>query len=60
MRTMLLPGLLATARRNVAVREERVHIFEVGQGLPAECRAVARGADPRGILILEPGRATRG
>lgn len=31
MRTMLLPGLLATAQRNVAVREDRVHIFEVGR-----------------------------
>jgi phenylalanyl-tRNA synthetase beta chain len=31
MRTMLLPGLLATAQRNVAVREERVHIFELGR-----------------------------
>ena len=31
MRTMLLPGLLATAQRNVAVREDRVHIFEMGR-----------------------------
>jgi phenylalanyl-tRNA synthetase beta chain len=31
MRTMLLPGLLATAQRNMAVREERVHIFESGR-----------------------------
>jgi len=31
MRTMLLPGLLATAQSNVAVREERVHIFELGR-----------------------------
>jgi phenylalanyl-tRNA synthetase beta chain len=31
MRTMLLPGLLATAQHNVSVREERVHIFEVGR-----------------------------
>ena len=31
MRTMLLPGLLETARRNASVREERVHIFEVGK-----------------------------
>ncbi|HZK48106.1 MAG TPA: phenylalanine--tRNA ligase subunit beta, partial [Thermoleophilia bacterium] len=28
MRTMLLPGLLATAAKNVAVREDRVHVFE--------------------------------
>ena len=28
---MLLPGLLATAQRNVSVREDRVHIFELGR-----------------------------
>ena len=31
MRTTLLPGLLETARRNASVREERVHVFEVGK-----------------------------
>jgi phenylalanyl-tRNA synthetase beta chain len=31
MRTMLLPSLLVTARRNVSVREERVPIFEMGR-----------------------------
>ena len=31
MRTMLLPGLLATAQRNVSVREDRVHVFEIGR-----------------------------
>ncbi|MBN1320469.1 MAG: phenylalanine--tRNA ligase subunit beta [Thermoleophilia bacterium] len=31
MRTLLLPGLLATAQSNVAVREDRVHIFEFGR-----------------------------
>lgn len=31
MRTMLLPGLLATARTNIAVRESRVHVFETGR-----------------------------
>jgi phenylalanyl-tRNA synthetase beta chain len=31
MRTMLLPGLLATAERNVSVRQERVPIFEMGR-----------------------------
>lgn len=43
MRTMLLPGLLETARKNAAVREERVHVFETGRvflpagsGLPRE------------------------
>ncbi|MCX8033455.1 MAG: phenylalanine--tRNA ligase subunit beta [Thermoleophilia bacterium] len=52
LRTMLLPGLLATAARNVAVDEERVHIFERGrvfyprsEGLPVEENHV-------GILVL--------
>jgi phenylalanyl-tRNA synthetase beta chain len=31
MRTMLLPGLLETARKNLAVHEERVRIFETGR-----------------------------
>ena len=31
MRTTLLPGLLETARKNASVREERVHVFEVGK-----------------------------
>ncbi|MBN1628305.1 MAG: phenylalanine--tRNA ligase subunit beta, partial [Thermoleophilia bacterium] len=31
MRTMLLPGLLATAQRNASVREERISIFEMGR-----------------------------
>jgi phenylalanyl-tRNA synthetase beta chain len=31
MQTMLLPGLLATAQRNVSVREERVPVFEIGR-----------------------------
>ncbi len=45
MRTMLLPGLLAATRRNLTVREERVHLFEIGHtfharqsGLPNEHR----------------------
>jgi len=31
MRTMLLPGLLETARKNVFVREDRVRVFETGR-----------------------------
>jgi phenylalanyl-tRNA synthetase beta chain len=31
MRTFLLPGLLSTAQRNLSVREDRVHVFEVGK-----------------------------
>ncbi|MGB9881028.1 MAG: phenylalanine--tRNA ligase subunit beta, partial [Anaerolineae bacterium] len=52
LRTMLLPGLLATAARNVAVDEERVRIFERGrvfcprsEGLPLEENHV-------GMLVL--------
>jgi phenylalanyl-tRNA synthetase beta chain len=30
MRTMLLPGLLATAQTNVSVRQDRVRVFETG------------------------------
>ncbi len=51
MRTMLLPGLLAAAARNVSVREDRVHVFEIGrtfhragEGLPKERQRV-------GILV---------
>lgn len=43
MRTLLLPGLLAAAQANIAVREERVPVFELGrvyrptgEGLPVE------------------------
>ena len=42
MRTMLLPGLLETARRNVSVREERVHVFEVGRVFLPGGRPAAR------------------
>lgn len=57
MRTMLLPGLLATASKNVSVREGRVHIFEMGrtfhragEGLPDERQRL-------GILLLGPWEA---
>ena len=55
MRTMLLPGLLATAERNVSVREERVHIFEVGKvfhpGEPVEVPADASPAERAAALL---------
>jgi phenylalanyl-tRNA synthetase beta chain len=39
MRTLLLPSLLDTARRNASVREERVHIYEVGKAfLPSRAQ----------------------
>ena len=47
MRTMLLPGLLETARRNASVREERVHIFEVGKVFLPSASATARRAHAR-------------
>lgn len=46
MRTMLLPGLLSTAARNLAVREERVHVFELGKIFQPD-----RG---EGVLPAEP------
>jgi phenylalanyl-tRNA synthetase beta chain len=54
MRTSLLPGLLGAAARNVSMREERIHVFEVGKTyhpggdvLPGEVRRV-------GLLLLGP------
>jgi phenylalanyl-tRNA synthetase beta chain len=54
MRTMLLPGLLETARRNVAVREDRVHIFELGKVfLPREA-ALPQEPLRIGMLVAGP------
>jgi phenylalanyl-tRNA synthetase beta chain len=65
MRTLLLPGLLATAGRNVSVREERVHLFEVGKvfrpgravqapadGTPAERAAALLPHEPQTLGLL--------
>ena len=54
MRTMLLPGLLETARKNASVREERVPVFEVGKVfLPS---AAALPDEPVRVGILIAGR----
>ena len=61
MRTMLLPGLLATAERNVSVREERVHIFEVGRVFRPTRAMLATRRDASWLLSsTAPGRRTRG
>ncbi len=52
MRTMLLPGLLATAQRNVAVREERVHIFETGRVFRPADEALPDEKTHIGILVM--------
>lgn len=41
MRTMLLPGLLTTAQRNAAVREQRIHLFEIGTTFHPESEATS-------------------
>jgi len=56
MRTMLLPGLLATAQRNAAVREQRIHLFEIGTTFHPESGATSNTL-PRevrrvGVLLL--------
>jgi phenylalanyl-tRNA synthetase beta chain len=60
MRTMLLPGLLDTAQRNRSVREDRVHLFEVGKTFHAsadrETMAAATGREAALILPREVGR----
>ncbi len=54
MRTLLLPGLLATAQRNLAVREERVHVFEVGRVFIPQGASLPREDLHCGILCLGP------
>jgi phenylalanyl-tRNA synthetase beta chain len=51
MRTMLLPGLLETARRNVFVREDRVRIFEVGRVFEPGEEVLPREKTRVGMLI---------
>ena len=57
MRTTLLPGLLATAARNRSVREDRIHLFEVGPTYhvttDAAAMAAARGREARAVLPRE-------
>lgn len=52
MRTMLLPGLLAVAARNVSVREDRVHVFEIGATFHAGGAALPRETRRLGLLLV--------
>jgi len=52
MRTMLLPGLLAAAARNRAMREERIHLFEVGRTFHPERPSEFGGGLPREVNRL--------
>jgi phenylalanyl-tRNA synthetase beta chain len=54
MRTMLLPGLLDTARKNAAVREERVHVFETGRVFLAAGPGLPREETHLGLLCAGP------
>ena len=51
MRTLLLPGLLETARRNASVREEHVHVFEVGKVFVPSDRQLPDESTRIGILV---------
>jgi phenylalanyl-tRNA synthetase beta chain len=51
---MLLPGLLETARRNGAVREERVHIFEVGRVFLPTDASLPQEPLRAGLLVAGP------
>jgi phenylalanyl-tRNA synthetase beta chain len=57
MRTMLLPGLLSTAQRNVSVREERVPIFEVGRVYRPTGAQLPDEPTQVGILVAGPWEA---
>jgi phenylalanyl-tRNA synthetase beta chain len=54
MRTLLLPGLLATAARNLSVREERVHIFETGMTFHPGADVLPREVRRTGLLLVGP------
>lgn len=54
MRSMLLPGLLATAARNVSVREERVRIFESGRVFRPSGDSLPEERNHVGIFVHGP------
>ena len=58
LRTTLLPGLLATVRRNVGRGLRDVAVYETGPGLPALGPAAAAAAR-RGLPAADRGRAGR-
>ena len=52
MRTSLLPGLLSAAARNVSMREDRVHVFEVGKTYHPGADALPKEVRRAGMLLL--------
>jgi phenylalanyl-tRNA synthetase beta chain len=54
MRTMLLPGLLAAAQRNVSVRQESVPIFEVGRTYLPSGEELPHEPVRIGMLVVGP------
>ena len=54
MRTLLLPGLLATAQRNVSVRQERVPIFERGRVYLPGYEELPQEPERVGLLVAGP------
>jgi phenylalanyl-tRNA synthetase beta chain len=54
MRTMLLPGLLATGARNASVREDSVHVFEIGRTFHKSDHELPDETRRLGILMLGP------
>jgi len=54
MRTMLLPGLLDCARANVAVRQERIAIFEKGRVYLRSDEQLPAEPERLGVLIAGP------
>jgi phenylalanyl-tRNA synthetase beta chain len=54
MRTMLLPGLLGTAKKNISVRETRVHVFEIGRVFPDSGAALPQERIHLGVLLVGP------
>lgn len=52
MRSMLLPGLLGVAARNLAVRNTRLHIFELGKTFHPEGAELPREPQRLGVLLM--------
>ena len=51
MRTMLLPGLLETARKNVATREGTIRVFEIGRTYHASKAELPEERKRAGLLV---------
>jgi phenylalanyl-tRNA synthetase beta chain len=52
MRTLLLPGLLSAAARNLSMREDRVHIFETGVTFHPEGDLLPHEVHRAGLLLV--------